>query len=470
MRSRTSILSFLLVEALLLLAVVVPVAHVRSFTERVVLSGAMPDLAPAEGLYVLLRSALMVIALQSCFALRDLYRWNVIVRPQLVVVRLVESLITVLITVPLLHYGLGFLDRQLDLGGAFQRLSIHPLLVMACAGAAFLVGYGLRVRWPGWMREARFAERVVIVGGGPEVDVVAEELRRHRNPAIDLVGYVDDSPGGRPSLGRVEDAVELARKLDVQRFVVAHDAALPGKTVLALRQADVRTSDLSSFYEQLTGRLSVDAVESRETFLAGVSGTSGASRIAKRAVDLLAASFGLVLATPLMLLTAIAIRLESHGPIFYRQERVGLNGQPFAITKFRSMRADAETASGPVWAQANDDRITRVGRWIRKLRIDELPQLWSVITNDMSLVGPRPERPFFVDELGRDIASYNQRHLVKPGVTGWAQINHSYGNTTDDAFIKLQFDLYYVKHRSLALDIAVLLRTIKVVVLQQGAV
>jgi lipopolysaccharide/colanic/teichoic acid biosynthesis glycosyltransferase len=134
------------------------------------------------------------------------------------------------------------------------------------------------------------------------------------------------------------------------------------------------------------------------------------------------------------------------------------------------MRADAESGSGPVWASADDDRVTRVGRWMRKLRMDEIPQLWSVLRNDMSLVGPRPERPFFVSELTGDIPHYGQRHIVKPGVTGWAQINYSYGNTADDALIKLQYDLFYVKNRGFALDAAILLRTVKVVVLQQGAV
>jgi exopolysaccharide biosynthesis polyprenyl glycosylphosphotransferase len=182
------------------------------------------------------------------------------------------------------------------------------------------------------------------------------------------------------------------------------------------------------------------------------------------------AALGLLLAAPLMLLVAIAIRLDSRGPALYWQERVGRNGRSFTLAKFRSMRTDAEAGSGPVWAGADDPRITRVGRWLRKLRIDEIPQLWSVIRNDMSLVGPRPERPFFVQDLERQVPGYGQRHVVKPGVTGWAQINYSYGNTIDDAFIKLQYDLYYVRHRSLALDVAILLRTVKVVVLQQGAV
>jgi lipopolysaccharide/colanic/teichoic acid biosynthesis glycosyltransferase len=156
--------------------------------------------------------------------------------------------------------------------------------------------------------------------------------------------------------------------------------------------------------------------------------------------------------------------------VLYRQERVGRNGRVFTLAKFRSMRVDAEDQSGPVWATEADPRITRVGRWLRGLRLDELPQLWSVIRNDMSLVGPRPERPYFVEELERRIPHFAERHTVKPGVTGWAQINHSYGNSLDDAFIKLQHDLYYVKHRTLALDAAILLRTVKVVVLQQGAV
>lgn len=476
MKARTSTLPFLLVEAGVLLALVVLVAHIRSFAEQIVLrhnARLLPELAPDEGRYILMRSLLMVVALQVAFAFRDLYRWNVITRPQLTVVRLVEATGLVLVGLPLVHYVLGEIDRNLELNGALARLRVHPMLVLAAAGACFLAAYGLRMRWPRWARRVGLGERVLLAGRGPAMDVIEEELRRRQDPGIELVGWLDEAEGAPPHrqrLGRPADAAELVRRHGVQRLVVDPSTPIPGEALLAVRLEDVRVTDPADFFENLTGRLSLEALSDSRLLLAA-GGTSGMPYvIVRRVTDVVLAALGLLLAAPLMLLVAIAIRLDSRGPALYRQERVGRNGRSFTLAKFRSMRTDAEAGSGPVWAGADDPRITRVGRWLRKLRIDEIPQLWSVIRNDMSLVGPRPERPYFVQDLERQVPGYGQRHVVKPGVTGWAQINYSYGNTIDDAFIKLQYDLYYVRHRSLALDVAILLRTVKVVVLQQGAV
>jgi exopolysaccharide biosynthesis polyprenyl glycosylphosphotransferase len=176
-----------------------------------------------------------------------------------------------------------------------------------------------------------------------------------------------------------------------------------------------------------------------------------------------------VVSVPVMLLTALLIKLESRGPVFYQQERVGLNGTPFMVTKFRSMRTDAEEDGKPRWATTNDDRVTGVGRVIRRLRIDELPQLFNVLKGEMSLVGPRPERPFFVDQLTQQIPYFAVRHSVKPGLTGWAQVRYQYGATVEDAQAKLQYDLFYVKNHSLVLDIVVLLETVSVVLMGKGA-
>ena len=189
----------------------------------------------------------------------------------------------------------------------------------------------------------------------------------------------------------------------------------------------------------------------------------------KRLFDIVAASFLLLLSLPVMLVTAILIVLEDGFPVFYRQERVGLDGRLFKVIKFRSMRNDAESDGQPRWATADDDRVTRVGRFIRRVRIDELPQLYSVLAGDMSLVGPRPERPFFVDQLTRDIPFYAVRHSVKPGVTGWAQVSYHYGSTVDDSIQKLQYDLYYVKNHSLFLDLVILFQTVGVVLTGKGA-
>ena len=189
----------------------------------------------------------------------------------------------------------------------------------------------------------------------------------------------------------------------------------------------------------------------------------------KRAIDLALSLLVAVLAAPLMLLTALAVWLESEGPILYCQERVGENGRTFTLCKFRSMRADAEKGGTPVWAKDGDDRVTRIGGFIRKTRLDELPQIWNVLRGDMSFVGPRPERPYFVAELAKEIPFYQQRHAVKPGLTGWAQVKYRYGSSLEDAMEKLRYDLYYIKHLSVFFDLTIVFDTVKVVLFRKGA-
>jgi exopolysaccharide biosynthesis polyprenyl glycosylphosphotransferase len=328
------------------------------------------------------------------------------------------------------------------------------------------------MRWPRWVR-SRFAERIAIAGHGPAIDVLHEEIRRRRIPGLELVGFLDDPAhrsDERRNLGAPEDMADIVKQHGIHRVVLDRRLSVPDATLLAVRLAGVKLIDDASFYEQLSGRVAVEEISSPELFITMGAGSTPLSALIKRLADILLATLGLALALPVFLIVPPLILLDSRGPIFYRQKRVGAGGHEFMISKFRSMRADAESGSGPVWAVSDDDRVTRVGRWLRKLRLDEVPQLWSVLRNDMSLIGPRPERPYFVNELDGEIPHYGQRHIVKPGVTGWAQINHTYGNTTADALIKLQYDLYYIKNRSFALDVAILLRTVKVVVLQQGAV
>jgi exopolysaccharide biosynthesis polyprenyl glycosylphosphotransferase len=189
----------------------------------------------------------------------------------------------------------------------------------------------------------------------------------------------------------------------------------------------------------------------------------------QRMGNTIVAAIGIVVAMPLMLLTALAVRLSSSGPILYRQRRVGLNGQPFTLYKFRSMGADAEKGTGAVWATKDDPRVTKVGKIIRRIRFDELPQLFNVIKGEMAIVGPRPERPEFVDRLSEQIPYYRQRHCVRPGITGWAQINHKYGDTLEDTMTKLEFDLYYIKNMSLSLDTYIIFHTLKTMLLTRGA-
>jgi sugar transferase (PEP-CTERM system associated) len=222
-------------------------------------------------------------------------------------------------------------------------------------------------------------------------------------------------------------------------------------------------------YEEYTGKIAVENL--RPSWLIFASGfrKSRVLAAAKRTIDVVGALIGLTLALPIMAVVALLVRLSSPGAIFYSQERVGLNGRVFRINKFRSMCADAEAATGAVWSTANDPRVTRVGRFLRLTRLDELPQLWNVLRGDMSIVGPRPERPEFVSKLTEEIPFYGQRHVVKPGLTGWAQVRYTYGASVEDTIQKLQYDLYYIKNMSLALDVVIVIETIKIVILRRGA-
>jgi exopolysaccharide biosynthesis polyprenyl glycosylphosphotransferase len=220
--------------------------------------------------------------------------------------------------------------------------------------------------------------------------------------------------------------------------------------------------EADAFYERLTGKIGGERLRLGQLVFADASRRTRLYRRARRLLDVALSIIIGLLASPLMLLTALAIKLDSRGPVFYRQERVGLHNAVFRIVKFRSMRVDAE-ANGPVWAVQSDSRVTRVGRWIRKLRIDELPQLSNIIRGEMSLIGPRPERPVFIKQLERQIPYYSERHLVKPGLTGWAQVRYPYGASLEDAMEKHKYDLYYIKNQSPMLDLLILLETARIV-------
>jgi sugar transferase (PEP-CTERM system associated) len=268
-----------------------------------------------------------------------------------------------------------------------------------------------------------------------------------------------------------ESLYDIVRRLDVDLVVVALEdrrGLSPTDDLLRCRLEGVSVKEREAVYEHITGKIAVEALRPSYLILGDGFGRTYPGELAKRCGDVVLSLAGLVLLWPMMLAAAVAVRLDSQGPVLFRQERVGRDGKTFTVLKFRSMRTDAESHSGPVWAQANDPRITRIGRWLRKTRVDELPQLFNILAGDMSLVGPRPERPVFVADLERQIPYYNLRHIVKPGLTGWAQINYPYGNTVEDALQKLQYDLFYIKNRSLLFDLSVLFTTIKTVVLRQG--
>jgi len=318
-------------------------------------------------------------------------------------------------------------------------------------------------------------QRVLILGTTPEAIMVANALAQFVDRGVSIVGFYQTdtvNPLGIPSEKIVGNTGSLERLVDsrcIDLIVVAvreqRGGAVPVTELLNCRLKGTVVTDVMGVMERIAGRVPIAALKSSWLIYGNGFSQGPCRRLIKRAFDVVLAAVVLIVESPLMLLTAIAIYLESGRPIIFRQERVGYQGRTFWLLKFRSMRNDAEQDGTPRWASRDDARITRVGRIIRRTHIDELPQLWNVLRGDMSFVGPRPERPFFVDQLTQHIPYYRSRHSVKPGITGWAQVRYGYGGTIDDAMRKLEFDLYYMKNHSLFLDVVILFKTIRVVLL-----
>lgn len=323
------------------------------------------------------------------------------------------------------------------------------------------------------------ARKVLIVGTGQEASGVETSLRGLGYPRFSVVGFfaadggVPETMSGARVFSASQSLLQIVEQHGIEEVIVAvkeqRGGVLPLRDLLECRINGVPVMDLAGFYERVRGEVPIDSLKASWLIYGQGFAQDTMRTVVKRLFDVACASTLLAMAVPVMLLTMIAIRVESRGPILYRQERVGLGGRPFNCLKFRSMRVDAEKDGVARWAQARDPRITRVGNVIRKLRIDELPQLFNVLRGEMSLVGPRPERPAFVAQLKESIRFYDVRHSVKPGLTGWAQVRYSYGASVEDASRKLQFDLYYVKNHSLFLDLLILVETVRVVLFREGA-
>jgi sugar transferase (PEP-CTERM system associated) len=320
---------------------------------------------------------------------------------------------------------------------------------------------------------SRLAERVLILGTDLQAVAVAREIIRRRGRGYEVIGFVghDFALVGKSLInprviGVMDDLEELVRRRRPDRIVVAlsdlRDKA-PLDLLLRLKVRDeIQVEEASRFFERLTGKVNTDHLQNGRMVFAEMGRWARPYRRLRRAFDVVSSLIGIAVSLPLMILTAVAIRVESPGPVFYTQERVGLHGRKFRIFKFRSMQDDAE-AQGPVWACENDPRVTRVGRIIRRLHIDETPQFFNILRGEMSLIGPRPERPEFVERLEKRIPYYSERHLVKPGLTGWAQVSYPYGASIEDAREKHQYDLYYIKNQSPLLDAIILFETARVV-------
>ncbi len=277
--------------------------------------------------------------------------------------------------------------------------------------------------------------------------------------------------GSYDIIGSYKELEEIVEREGIDKIVVAlsdRRGVLPVEVLLSCKLRGVNVEDVATFYEQVSGKIMLENLRPSWLVFSEDFTISPLARGLKRLQDMVLAVVGGLLALPLALVVAVLIRLDSRGPVLFRQERVGQDGEPFTLIKFRSMKVDAEAATGPIYAEADDPRITRIGRLIRRTRLDELPQLFNVLKGDMSFVGPRPERHFFVEQFEKEIPYYTRRLSVKPGVTGWAQVKYPYGATTEDAAEKLRLDLYYVKNMSSLFDIFIILQTVKIVFLGQG--
>jgi len=376
----------------------------------------------------------------------------------------------------LLSFAVGFLLLTL-------LFYVYPSLALwrSAFAIAFVLGFvgimGLRWLYRSLANVETFKRRILVLGVGQKAARIAELERSSSNHSFTCAGFVpfDDREykveAGRNIWGSMS-LPELARDEGIEEIVVALDERrghLPVSELLNCKFTGVDVSDYTTFWERETGRVDLDSLNpSWLIFSDGFVGGRLQSMM-KRAFDLGASLLLLVLSLPILIIAAIAVKLGSAGPVFYRQERVGLNGKPFQLLKFRSMRVDAESDGVPRWADVKDSRITRVGAIMRRTRIDEIPQIFNVIRGDMSFVGPRPERPFFVERLRGAIPYYFERHRVKPGIAGWAQLNYPYGASVEDAKQKFQYDLYYIKNYSVFLDLLVLLQTARVILWSHGA-
>ncbi|MEW5744189.1 MAG: TIGR03013 family XrtA/PEP-CTERM system glycosyltransferase [Nitrospirota bacterium] len=351
-----------------------------------------------------------------------------------------------------------------------RRLLLASIAVFGALQFFWHQGYMSTSSAPG------FARRVLILGTGP-LALKMSEVISSANSRHTVAGYValEDTPPQVPAgsiLGTSKNLCTIVKRERIQRLVVSlseRRGVFPLQDVLNCKFDGVDVLDAPSFYEDITGKLLIENITPSWFIFCGELKLTQPKRAAKRLFDIAAALVGCILAAPLAPFIALLIKLDSKGPVLFRQVRMGEQGKLFTLYKFRTMRQDAEKSSGAVWAQQDDPRVTRIGRFLRTSRLDELPQLFNILRGDMSLIGPRPERPEFIEGLSKIIPFYSQRHAVKPGLTGWAQIRYPYGSSVDDAIEKLRYDLFYIKHMSMLFDIGIILETIKVILFGRGA-
>jgi sugar transferase (PEP-CTERM system associated) len=404
----------------------------------------------------------MIVVFQTTFYVNDLYRLNGVRHRSEELVRLGQSLGFALLLLGLLYF-------------LFPSLLIRRGVFFIGMSLIVFFEFSLRILLDKIWRVAA-TEHIAILGTQGLSIAVARELGKRDDLNVHLAGFVDMQPGNAsadsrlfhyPIIGSVDDLESIVQTHQISRIVVAlqeRRGALPTAALVRLRVQGIVIEEAQCAVSALTGRVWLEAVRPSWFVFSEGFHRSRATLVFKRLLDIAFSVIGLVLSAPICLLVAVLIKLDSKGPILYRQERVGWKGRTFHVLKFRSMRVDAEAHSGAQWAHKNDSRVTRIGKYLRKFRIDELPQFLNVIRGEMSFVGPRPERPVFVEQLRTEIPYYDERHSVRPGLTGWAQVNYPYGASVADAYRKLEYDLFYLKHMSTLFDCAIVFRTIRTVI------
>ena len=447
----------LLAEAMLLFGGLIVAVYVRLGAVD-----AEDALIQRNGFY---KAALATVFCLASFYLLDLYDFLVMHDRRELVLRLLQALGLAWIALALIFY----IMPQVMIGRGVSLISLPLALLL-------MVSWRLAIHWV--LGHPEIGERILIVGSGPFAVEIARETLGRPDAGFRVVGFVDNDPAlvgksliNPKVIGLTSELGSLVRSEHIDRIVVAigdRRGQFPTQELLRLSlSGDVSIEESASFYERLTGRVLLDLIRPSWLIFSSRGRRARLNELASATMHRAIALLGAILSLPIAMVTAILIKIESRGPILYKQERVGKNGRVFTLMKFRSMRVDAEK-DGPVWAKTEDERMTRVGSIIRKIRVDEIPQFWNILCGDMNFVGPRPERPHFIAQLAQEIPFYEQRHLIAPGLTGWAQIKYPYGASIEDAKQKLAYDLYYIKNQSITLDATIMFETIKTILLGRG--
>ncbi|MFN7670614.1 MAG: YraN family protein [Planctomycetota bacterium] len=432
-----------------------------------------PDIDLVRGL---LTSFTIAAICQASLSYNDLYDWKTSQNRAELPNRLLHAAGYALVMLGVLSMAAGslfFLPGLADINRETPKLI---LLVGLAFGGVYLFRNAFHWFFYKW----RFGERVVVVGSSTEAQQIANLVQESPMSGFELLGIVEEpgqpplpqGPGQPRVLGTLDRLRELCRDEGISRVVVAlreRRGKVPVDRLLEVRMDGVQVEERETMYERLAGKLAVESMRPSYLIYGRGFAKNRLTTVTKRGLDVVAAACGLLLSLPIALLAALLVKLTSRGPVFFCQERTGQDGVPFKLIKFRTMRVDAERESGPVWAQKNDVRVTPIGRFLRLSRIDEIPQFLNILAGQMSFVGPRPERPHFVEQLKQSIPFYPLRHAVKPGLTGWAQVRHPYGASIEDAQEKLRYDLYYIKNMNLLFDVSIMLRTIGVILRGSGA-